>query len=161
MRQQNLDGSFGGTLNHQPDNGILDDGLIYNNMNQKRINNTDPNQRDNNRSAATEVDIAEEAAEKVTELDFVSSAYVLKTSKNAFVAAVLKDGKDLSKQMEDQIAQKVRSVDRSVDQVYVSTNPNFIDRVDAYIDDIRAGRPVEGFFEEFSEMVDRMFPNAR
>lgn len=163
MRQQNFDGSLDRTLN-QPENGMMDNGLIYNDMNQRRFNTNDNHAnraRNDNRSSASEVDIAEEAAQRVTELNFVRSAYVLKTSDNAFVAAVLKDGGDLSKQMEDQIAQKVRSVDSSVKNVYVSTNPNFIDRVDRYIDDIRAGRPVEGFFEEFSEMVDRMFPNAR
>ena len=124
-------------------------------------NNGNRNQTDNGASQRDEVEIAEEAAEKVTQLNFVRSAYVLKTANNAFVAAMLEDGDELSRHMEDQIAQAVRSVDQSVNNVYVSTNPNFLDRVDLYIDDIRQGRPVEGFVEQFGEMIDRLFPNAR
>ncbi|WP_279401649.1 YhcN/YlaJ family sporulation lipoprotein [Piscibacillus salipiscarius] len=31
--------------------------------------------------------------------------------------------------------------------------------VNNYVDDVRNGDPVEGFFEEFNSMIDRMFPN--
>lgn len=108
-----------------------------------------------------EYQVAERAADEIVQLAFVQSAYVLKTENNAYVAAVLENGTELTRTMEHQIAQAVRRVDDTVDHVYVSTNPDFIDRVDTYIDDLRQGRPVEGFVEEFSEIIERLFPNAR
>ncbi|MCY9666360.1 YhcN/YlaJ family sporulation lipoprotein, partial [Paenibacillus alginolyticus] len=60
-----------------------------------------------------------------------------------------------------QIAPKVRETDPTIQNVYVSTNPDFIDRINAYVRDVQEGRPVAGFVEEFNEMVQRIFPNAR
>ena len=65
------------------------------------------------------------------------------------------------KKIENKIADTVRSVDKSVDNVYVSTNPDFVDRVNRYADDVANGRPVNGFGQEFGELVNRVFPNAR
>jgi len=42
--------------------------------------------------------------------------------------------------------------------VYVSTNPDFFDLTNGYIDDVNRGEPVEGFFDQFSNMIERLFP---
>jgi len=157
VRQQNVDGTYGQTLDQQRHDGMMNGDRGNNQMNDG--NRANDGQGMNH--PRDEVEIAEEAAEKVAELDFVRSAYVLKTRENAYVAAMLENKDGLTKEMEQRIAQAVRNIDGSVERVYVSTNPSFIDRADAYINDVRAGRPVEGFFQEFSEMVERIFPNAR
>lgn len=109
------------------------------------------------------VQIANQAVEKITQLSGVRQANVLVTERNAYVAANIdaNQGGQITRDMEDQIAQQVRAADPNIQNVYVSTNPEFVDRVNTYVADVGQGRPVAGFFEEFNEMVRRIFPNAR
>ncbi|WP_036635512.1 YhcN/YlaJ family sporulation lipoprotein, partial [Paenibacillus alginolyticus] len=48
--------------------------------------------------------------------------------------------------------------DPTIQNVYVSTNPDFIDRINAYVRDVQKGRPVAGFVEEFNVMVHSRMP---
>lgn len=107
------------------------------------------------------IQIANEAATKIAELDTVKKANVLVTQRNAYVAAVLKNDQQLTRDIEDQIANKVRATDPNIQHVYVSTNPDMADRFNTYVLDVQQGRPVAGFVEQFSEMVARVFPTAR
>lgn len=51
------------------------------------------------------------------------------TRRNAYVAAAVNDNQgQLTREMEDQIAQQVRAADPNIQNVYVSTNPEFVDR---------------------------------
>lgn len=110
----------------------------------------------------TRVQIANQAAEKITQLNGVRQANVLVTQRNAYVAAAVDDNQGkLTRELEDQIAQQVRAADPNIQNVYVSTNPEFMDRTNRYVTDVGQGRPVAGFFEEFNEMVQRIIPNAR
>ncbi|MDF2959627.1 MAG: hypothetical protein K0S39_1362 [Paenibacillus sp.] len=100
--------------------------------------------------------------EKITQLNGVRQANVLVMQRNAYVAAAVDANQgQLTRDMEDQIAQQVRATDPNIQNVYVSTNPEFVDRVNSYASDVGQGRPVVGFFEEFNEMVQRIFPTAR
>ncbi|PIC82693.1 YhcN/YlaJ family sporulation lipoprotein [Sporosarcina sp. P1] len=111
----------------------------------------------------TKVELADEAADKITELTEVDSATVLVTDHNAYVAVVSKDTamKEATKELEDKIAEKVRSSNSAIENVYVSLNPDFVDRMTGYREKINAGEPVEGFFDEFLEAMKRVFPDAR
>ncbi|MDQ6418448.1 YhcN/YlaJ family sporulation lipoprotein [Paenibacillus sp. LHD-117] len=114
------------------------------------------------RTAEDRVEVADRAAENITKLKGVRQANVLVTRRNAYVAAALDDDqKKLTRDIEDQIAKQVRAADSDIQNVYVSTNPQFVDRINGYVDDVQQGRPVAGFVEEFNEMVARIFPNAR
>jgi YhcN/YlaJ family sporulation lipoprotein len=106
-------------------------------------------------------DIAQTAADRIARLKGVKSANVLVTNRNAYVAAVVNTPKNqISNVLKDQIAREVRTTDRSIQNVYVSTNPEFVDRVRVYVDDIRRGRPVTGFFDELNKIIQRIFPAA-
>lgn len=48
-----------------------------------------------------------------------------------------------------------------VETVRLTTNPDFLDLVDRYREDLDAGKPVEGFFKETGEMIDRIFPDRQ
>ncbi|WP_301108399.1 YhcN/YlaJ family sporulation lipoprotein [Sporosarcina sp.] len=111
----------------------------------------------------TKVETADEAAEKITELTEVDSATVLVTDHNAYVAVVLKDTavKEATKELENKVAEKVRSSNSAIENVYVSLNPDFVERMTGYREKVSAGEPVEGFFDEFSEAMKRVFPDAR
>ncbi|MEK3890359.1 YhcN/YlaJ family sporulation lipoprotein [Bacillus sp. FSL K6-3431] len=107
------------------------------------------------------IDIAEDVADRVTEIKEVDSAHVLVTDNNAYVAVRLNGNanNELTNNVEKKIEHKVKEVDKNVNNVYISENPDFYTRMESYRDDIRAGHPVSGFFEEFTRTVKDIFPN--
>jgi len=137
------------------------------NINQVQTGNQSTiDARNQNRPVENRFEVADDAAEQITRIPGIRQANVLVTENNAFVAAILdtnrypNNGK-VSREIEEQIAQKVRSVDPSIQNVFVSTNPEFVDRVNAYADDFRKGHPVAGFVEQLNVMIQRIFPTAR
>ena len=110
---------------------------------------------------AQHVDIAQEAAEKVAAIPEVSRANVLLMGGNAYVAAVVDQGGQLHADLEKRIADTVRASRADVANVYVSTNPGFVQMATDYIHNFQEGRPVTGFIQRFTEMVERLFPTAR
>ncbi|SFK42955.1 sporulation lipoprotein, YhcN/YlaJ family [Brevibacillus centrosporus] len=108
------------------------------------------------------IQIANQAAEKIAKVNGVRQANVLVTQRNAYVAAVVNTNQGkLTPELEGQIAKQVRATDPNIQNVYVSTNPEFVDRINTYVTDVGQGKPVAGFFEEFNTMVQRMFPTPR
>lgn len=65
---------------------------------------------------------------------------------------------EVSDQLKDRIAKQVQSMNPDVNNVYVSTNPDFVDRTNDFMQQVQEGRPVRGFIEEFNTMVERIFP---
>lgn len=106
------------------------------------------------------LEVADEAANHIVEMEEVESANVIVSNHNAYVAVVLHEGVEGTKQVEDKIAEEARAANKDFTNVYVSMNPDFVQQTTDYGNKIRAGEPVEGFFEEFSETVRRVFPDA-
>lgn len=128
--------------------------------------NSQVNKYDNDRGMVhnTNYHVAKVAAEKIEQnVKGVEEVYVLKTRDNAYVAAVLDNNgtsDEISNEMEEEITKAVKSVDQDINNVYVSTNPDFVDLTNNYVTDVKSGDPVNGFFQEFGQMVDRVFPEA-
>lgn len=153
---------------------------VEDNMNDQNTVETDEgltndNQNDDlNHNGESRMDLADEAADKVKELDEVDAATVIVTDRNAYVAVVMNNDDDttaddnagdntddeISKDLEDKIADKVREADNNIENVYVSLNPDFVERMNDYGNRINEGEPIEGFFEEFGEAVRNVFPDA-
>jgi|SRR5690625_189147 len=170
-----------------------------NEMNRDNRTN-EPNTRnisDRNQGTNDQYDIAEEAAEKITnDIDEIDNAYVLTTNNNAYVAAVLdndnndnrqgtadtnqknnKDAKarnisnkdndqdhtggELTDDVKKEISDIVQSVDNNIDNVYISTNPDFADLTTDYVDQMNNGKPIRGFFDEIGNMIERVFPQDK
>lgn len=68
---------------------------------------------------------------------------------------------DLTADIENQIADIVQSVDNNIDNVYVSTSPDFFDLANNYVDDMDNGRPIRGFFDQIGNTIERIFPQNR
>ncbi|RWZ55344.1 YhcN/YlaJ family sporulation lipoprotein [Halobacillus fulvus] len=124
------------------------------------------NQYDNDRGMVhnTNYHVAKVAADRIEKnVDGIDEAYVLKTRDNAYVAAILNnnDSDEISNEVEKAITKQVKSADQDIDNVYISTNPDFVDLTNNYVNDVENGQPVRGFFREFGQMVDRVFPEAR
>jgi len=65
---------------------------------------------------------------------------------------------DVPAAIKSKIAQKVKSVDPRVKNVYVTANPDFVGRMTSYATEVKHGRPISGFATEFYSMVQRLFP---
>lgn len=150
-------------------------------------NGNGANNNGENNNEANRYEVAEEAADQISEkVDEIDNAYVLTTGNNAYVAAGLdangdnnnnnrnmntgnqnnntgnqdqnNEGQKLTDEVRQEITEIVKSVDNNIENVYISTNPDFVDLTNNYVDDVDNGEPVEGFFDQFGNMVDRIFP---
>lgn len=139
----------------------MNDGLGVNNNGNNGAGNNNRNNANNNNDQ--NIDVADDVADRIARLDEVERAYVLVTNRNAYVAVKLTDrsNNNLTRSMERKIAREARKANKQIDNVYVSENPDFYDRMRGYRNDINNGRPVSGFFDEFTETVRRVFPKAR
>jgi spore cortex protein len=133
------------------------DGINVNNRNNNRMN---VNNRNDNQNRMA---VADKAADKIVSMREVDQANVIVTDNNAYVAAKLANhnGNRLEKDIENKISDVVKSTDQNIDNVYVSVNPDFYERTTSYANDIRNGRPIAGFFDEFNTLVRRVFPTER
>jgi YhcN/YlaJ family sporulation lipoprotein len=116
------------------------------------------------------LELADEASDKINELEEVENSTVMITENNAYVAVVLnknKDGSEIAEgseeleQIEEKIGEQVRVTNATVENVYVSINPDFVSRMNDYREKFDQGEPVEGLFEEFGELTQRVFPDAK
>ncbi|GGF99101.1 YhcN/YlaJ family sporulation lipoprotein [Paenibacillus abyssi] len=159
-----------GCMNNNPnDNNDTNGTNGTNNVQQQgtRMQQIQNQPRRDNDNTGDRVEIADKAAEKIVRIKGVKQANVLITRRNAYVAAAVDADRmganqgDITPELEKEIADKVRATDPSIQKVYVSTNPEFFDRVNQYVADVGQGKPISGFFQQFNEMIQRIFPNAR
>ena len=129
--------------------------------------------------ANTRMEVSKEIADEIVKLDEVRTANVLLTDRNAYVAVVMEDGSeqanfnganlngangmddDVSDRIKQKIAAKVREVAPHCQNVFISANPDFVDRINGLVDGLAEGRPLRGMVREFNTMVERMFPENR
>ncbi|WP_195724453.1 YhcN/YlaJ family sporulation lipoprotein [Paenibacillus monticola] len=64
----------------------------------------------------------------------------------------------VTKEMKDKIAAEVKKHAPQINAVYVSANADFVQRVNVYAEEARAGHPLTGFAKEFGTMIERIFP---
>lgn len=114
----------------------------------------DPN--DNN----GKVRLADDVATEIANLEEVESANVFVTDNNAYVAVMLKDNISETDDIKKKIGDKARESKNDFKNVYVTTNPDFIQQFNDYGDKLRTDQPVEGFFDEFTETIKRVFPES-
>jgi spore cortex protein len=121
------------------------------------------NRNNNDANNQNRMKVADKAAEKIVSMREVDQANVIVTDNNAYVAAKLanQNGNSIEKDIENKISDVVKSTDQNIDHVYVSVNPDFYERTTSYANDIRNGRPIAGFFDEFNTLVRRIFPTER
>lgn len=71
------------------------------------------------------------------------------------------NGDKLTDETKQKISDIVKSVDGDIDNVYVSTNPDFLDLVTNYADQADNGEPIEGLFDQMGNMIERVFPQDK
>lgn len=65
---------------------------------------------------------------------------------------------NVSNDVKDKITKIVQKADPNITNVYVSANPDFVQRVSNYATDVRNGHPIGGMVNELSTMIERIFP---
>ncbi|MBU5440790.1 YhcN/YlaJ family sporulation lipoprotein [Paenibacillus sp. MSJ-34] len=65
---------------------------------------------------------------------------------------------DVDSAMKDRIAKVVKEMAPHVNNVYVSSNPDLVSRLNNYMTHVSNGHPIAGFAQEFSTLVQRIFP---
>ncbi|MGE7778494.1 YhcN/YlaJ family sporulation lipoprotein [Peribacillus sp. NPDC097264] len=123
-------------------------------------NNNDNNNNNNTGQGNNQMRVTENIADRVEELKQVKRARVIVIDNDAYVGAVLRKGEDsITTEVKNKIEGAVRNSDTSIHDVHVSTNPDFVKRMDQYVKDVKSGKPVEGFTDEFQNLVHRVFPS--
>lgn len=156
----------GGTNNDNTNNGNTNDttnnDTMDGNMNDQ-TNGADESSTNSNDSVVSDrkIEVADDAADKIAELDEVDTANVLVTNENAYVGVVLKEGTTDNEALEEKIAEAARNANAEFKNVYISFNPDYAKQLTDYGDRVRSGDPVEGFFDEFTDSIQRMFPDAK
>lgn len=109
--------------------------------------------------------VADRIAEQVNQnVDEIDQAYVLTMGDTAYVACEIDNNEqtanqdDLADDIEQKVTEAVQDADQDIENVFVSSNPDFVNLTSNYMRDVDRGRPVEGFFDQFGEMIDRIFP---
>lgn len=123
--------------------------------------NTNNNNNNNTRPARNGLWVVEEAEDNVQNIDEVKRANVIAVNRNAYVGVVMVDDfhGELYPYLEDQIAQQVRSADGTIQNVFISSNRDFVRKMGQYRDQIKNGRNADGLNGGFNNMVRRVFYN--
>lgn len=93
------------------------------------------------------------------ELDGVDHLYMMRMGQTVYVAADIQEDSFDVDEKEQAVSQVIKEKLPEVETVRLTTNPDFLDLANRYREDIDAGKPVEGFFKETGEMIDRIFPD--
>lgn len=136
--------------------GALD---TVNSLGNPNLNFTNTNT--NTTPTRTGLRVVEDAEENVQKLDEVKRAEIIAANRNAYVGVVMVDDfhGELYPYLEDQIAQQVRAADATIQNVYISSNGDFVRQMSQYRDQIQNGRKADGLNGGFNKMVRRVFTN--
>lgn len=140
-----------GAENYQVNN----EGAQIQNVNQE-YNSTSYNQTYRMR-------VDENAEEQVEMLSEVQSATVITVQRKAYVAVVLENGntEEVPDELKNKISQQITVNDKSIADVYISSNADFVVSMTDYREQLLSRRPVVGLTEEFNSTIKRVFPANR
>ncbi|MBO9599196.1 MAG: YhcN/YlaJ family sporulation lipoprotein [Cohnella sp.] len=165
-----------GNKNIRPNSGrtenILGNGTMksrFANDQQNEMNRIHGKQKNNNNVVGlhgnSHIQMNDAIANHLAAMPEIDSAYVMMTDRNAYVAVTQNNragghvhGTGLANTLKAKIADRVKSMSTSTQNVYVSANPDFAGRMRNFAEETRKGHPIQGFLSEFNALVERIFP---
>ncbi|OXT16260.1 hypothetical protein B9K06_16640 [Bacillus sp. OG2] len=102
----------------------------------------------------------ENASNRISSMDMVNDAVVIKTNNRTFVA--VKPGNDyqLAENSRQEIKQAMQG-ENSARTVYLTEDAEFYKHVKSYQDAIIAGKPVDQLYQEFIMLAEKTFPSLK
>lgn len=73
----------------------------------------------------------------------------------------MRKGEDVTDEVKEKITKIVQTTNPNIENVYVTTSPDFIDLVNNYSDDMDNGKPIRGMFDQVGNMIERVFPQNK
>ncbi|MGD6843943.1 YhcN/YlaJ family sporulation lipoprotein [Bacillus infantis] len=144
------------------DINLMDDEQNNNKQYNNGLNDNGQNGNEQNGSDQNNLRNSDEAQQKVEAMKEVDNAVVITAGSKAYAAVKLANGDgDVNEEMKKKVSDQVQAADQNINEVFVSSNPDFMERMRGYRDDIQNGNPVRGLFDQFSETVQRIFPESR
>ncbi|MCK6208064.1 YhcN/YlaJ family sporulation lipoprotein [Bacillus infantis] len=144
-------------------NNLLDDEQNNNKQYNNGLEDNGQNGNEQNGSDQNDLRNSEDAQQKVEAMKEVDKAVVITAGSKAYAAVKLanEENADVNDEMKKKVSDQVQAADQNINEVFVSSNPDFMERMRGYRDDIQNGNPVRGLFDQFSETVQRIFPESR
>ncbi|MDG5473240.1 YhcN/YlaJ family sporulation lipoprotein [Jeotgalibacillus sp. ET6] len=109
------------------------------------------------------LEVSEEAAAGIAQIEGVEDARVFVSNHNAFVAIDLEDSttEEVPEEVKSNVTSEIKSSGlEGIDHVYISADPDFRDRLAQFGERVKDGEPVEGLVNEFNGTVERVFPDV-
>jgi spore cortex protein len=133
---------------------------IYQTNDSVRIQNINEEQMFNSYHQTYRMRSDENAQVQVELLKEVQSASVITINREAFVAVVLEEV-EFTEILEKKISDQVKSTDDTIQNVFVSADQEFVNKMSAYREKLESGRSNISLTEQFNNTVEQFFPDAR
>ncbi|UOF89871.1 YhcN/YlaJ family sporulation lipoprotein [Fodinisporobacter ferrooxydans] len=106
---------------------------------------------------------AKKIADALGKMPGIGGATVLVGYKTAYVAVNAKGqpSSAMTTQLKSSITAKVKQMDPTIQTVLITEDPDVFQHFQAYAKDINAGRPISGFWNQFQDIVHRIWPTQR
>lgn len=108
------------------------------------------------------VQLATKIANGLVKKGYAKNAFAFVVGDSAYVAVTQK-GKsktNLGLAQKNKIGTAVKRIDNRIHHVYVSANPDVYQRFQSFANDVQAGKPISGIWDNFQTLVARVFPTT-
>ncbi|NLN14721.1 MAG: YhcN/YlaJ family sporulation lipoprotein [Tissierellia bacterium] len=129
-------------------------------LNRDRLNNGMVRNNNNSVNYGNMASRANEIAQKISDLPEVERASVVITDDTALVGCELRGNRQGT--MTNALRQKIRGIvkehARDIDNISITTDPDFTDRIRTMSDRIFQGNPIEEFADDIEDLIRRITP---
>ncbi|NLX63103.1 MAG: YhcN/YlaJ family sporulation lipoprotein [Tissierellia bacterium] len=140
----------------------LDDDLLgrEDTVERNRLRNNIVNDRDFNNNMNNSRELARKIANRVEDIEGINRAYVLISGDTAIVGVNMDNEAEgqITRDLKDRIERVVKKVDNDIDNVSITADPDLLTRIRNMFEDIDEGNPIEGFANQFEEILRRITP---
>lgn len=140
----------------------LDDDLLgrEDTVERNRLRNNIVNDRDFNNNMNNSRELARKIADRVEDIEGINRAYVLISGDTAIVGVNMDNEAEgqIARDLKDRIERVVKKVDNDIDNVSITADPDLLTRIRNMFEDIDEGNPIEGFANQFEEILRRITP---
>lgn len=93
----------------------------------------------------------------------IRRANVFVVGQTAYVAVDIPETaqRNLTDQIKTSVANEARRVDPNLQRVFVSADPDVYQRFQGFNNDLQAGHPIQGIYNRFTELIQRVFPQPK